>query len=528
MPPVATQATKDMAVAVLRDVAIRYPQAYANCHRDENQHPEHLDFAILGLRELTVRDALFGLNGKRGDKNNLSSDALAYGTARDVLIIDFLIAAGEHGNDISKITWHDVTEESKPLGGIWVDPFSRNTHINYGAPGPATTKLSASAFPLVGLFKNFRQQLDRNMAWYANTLKSTSVRGMMVLGGDSVEGGHDPWSILGYDVNRSDFQPAVKDVTKHLKETWNLDIIWCIIGARPQVPNLSDLERMCDIAASIQYKYKYQMVNEYGIWNKATINEMRHMVRRMRSLVGPSISIDMSSPNTTHVGGSLSQCQDEVRQMYNGLSEANAIGPHWNRDNNPPFIPGCDLGPFAPAEVINSEWFGPGSSGVATDDPVKMGKAYQQSIRAKESEFVVHSATGAFWGHLDPHWPDKNPPENVYDQNNMNEIARVLVTIKNGGTIPPEIPDMPRPDRGRFMAIGAWLHEYYQAPEGLMRPEGLWINGHPDFEGQAAWQYDVYLYMIEQGHTDDEARAEITRQIRHSQEWKDKHPGETP
>ena len=37
------------------------------------------------------------------------------------------------------------------------------------------------------------------------------------------------------------------------------------------------------------------------------------------------------------------------------------------------------------------------------------------------------------------------------------------------------------------------LDDFYRAPEGLQRPEGLSINEAPDFEGIAAWIFDVYL-----------------------------------
>ena len=32
-----------------------------------------------------------------------------------------------------------------------------------------------------------------------------------------------------------------------------------------------------------------------------------------------------------------------------------------------------------------------------------------------------------------------------------------------------------------------WLHGYYKAADGLQRPEGLWIDGHPDYTGISTW-----------------------------------------
>ena len=46
------------------------------------------------------------------------------------------------------------------------------------------------------------------------------------------------------------------------------------------------------------------------------------------------------------------------------------------------------------------------------------------------------------------------------------------------------------PEMQRAMA---WLNDFYKSPEGLRRPDGLWIGGHPDFEGLSVWVFDVYL-----------------------------------
>jgi hypothetical protein len=70
----------------------------------------------------------------------------------------------------------------------------------------------------------------------------------------------------------------------------------------------------------------------------------------------------------------------------------------------------------------------------------------------------------------------------------------------------------------------AWLHGYYQAPEGLQRPSGLWIEDHPDFDGIAHWVVDVYLRNRLGGRTEAEARQVVEAAIRKSDEWRTKHP----
>ena len=82
--------------------------------------------------------------------------------------------------------------------------------------------------------------------------------------------------------------------------------------------------------------------------------------------------------------------------------------------------------------------------------------------------------------------------------------------------------------RHEAMAAGAFLHEYYRSAEGLQRPEGLWIGGHPDWEGIGAWLFDVWLQARINGTADAEARQAFVRQIRAADEWRLKHPGERP
>lgn len=68
-----------------------------------------------------------------------------------------------------------------------------------------------------------------------------------------------------------------------------------------------------------------------------------------------------------------------------------------------------------------------------------------------------------------------------------------------------------------------WLNDYYQSADGLRRPEGLWIDGHPDYEGLSVWIFDVYVRRRLQGDTEDQARTAVETAIKQSAEWKQKH-----
>jgi hypothetical protein len=86
------------------------------------------------------------------------------------------------------------------------------------------------------------------------------------------------------------------------------------------------------------------------------------------------------------------------------------------------------------------------------------------------------------------------------------------------------VADAVRDRRHDMIAALQWLHSFYQSDEGLKRPEGLWIDKHPDFEGIGAWLFDVYLAERLTGAEDAAARQKVTNAIQNSDEWREKHP----
>jgi hypothetical protein len=73
--------------------------------------------------------------------------------------------------------------------------------------------------------------------------------------------------------------------------------------------------------------------------------------------------------------------------------------------------------------------------------------------------------------------------------------------------------------------VMTWLNDFYKSPDGLQRPEGLWIHGHPDFEGISAWVFDVYLRHRLKGEPEEQARQTVVDAIKQSDEWRAKHHG---
>lgn len=87
------------------------------------------------------------------------------------------------------------------------------------------------------------------------------------------------------------------------------------------------------------------------------------------------------------------------------------------------------------------------------------------------------------------------------------------------------VVDTLREQRHDIVQAGYWLHGIYQSEGGLARPQGLWIEGRPDFEGIGAWLLDVYLGERLLGTTDADAKQKVLDAIKQSDEWRQKHPG---
>jgi len=78
-------------------------------------------------------------------------------------------------------------------------------------------------------------------------------------------------------------------------------------------------------------------------------------------------------------------------------------------------------------------------------------------------------------------------------------------------------------DRNEFLSVMQQLDAFYRAPEGLQRPEGLSLNGGPDFLGLATWVFDVYLSERLRGTSANAAWVLTQNAIRATDEWRRKH-----
>lgn len=112
----------------------------------------------------------------------------------------------------------------------------------------------------------------------------------------------------------------------------------------------------------------------------------------------------------------------------------------------------------------------------------------------------------------------------------FNVMANITRTdewrVKNPGrqpAVPFAIGNALPFDRSELLAVLERLDRFYSAPEGLQRPNGLSLNGQPDFLGIAAWVVDIYMGRRLNGSSPDAAWATVVGEIQKTDEWKRKH-----
>ncbi len=79
-------------------------------------------------------------------------------------------------------------------------------------------------------------------------------------------------------------------------------------------------------------------------------------------------------------------------------------------------------------------------------------------------------------------------------------------------------------DRSELRAAMDRLDRFYASDAGLARGRGLSIDGRPDFEGVAAWIFDVYLAARLGGQGPEEAWDAVLAELERSEEVRRKHP----
>jgi hypothetical protein len=79
--------------------------------------------------------------------------------------------------------------------------------------------------------------------------------------------------------------------------------------------------------------------------------------------------------------------------------------------------------------------------------------------------------------------------------------------------------------RGDLLLAMERLHAFYMSRIGLHRPQGLSIDGKPDFLGIAQWIFDVYMPARSGGFSAEGAFDIVVAAITNTDEWRQKNPG---
>lgn len=73
-----------------------------------------------------------------------------------------------------------------------------------------------------------------------------------------------------------------------------------------------------------------------------------------------------------------------------------------------------------------------------------------------------------------------------------------------------------------------WVDSFYRSSDGLGRPNGMSIDGKPDFEAIAAWVFDVFVNSRLSGLSAEASRQNVLNAIEQTTEWLNKNAARTP
>ena len=141
------------------------------------------------------------------------------------------------------------------------------------------------------------------------------------------------------------------------------------------------------------------------------------------------------------------------------------------------------------------------------------------------ADFLISGGSAAWKlsDHVEGILPVEQPLVNpiTLDRLPENTLAPTVPGCTGPGPSPGPTPGLI--SRDEFYARFKQVNDYYAAQEGLQRPGGMVIDTatpvRADHEAMGAWGYDLML---------GKSVNQCITEIRQSDEWKAKHPGETP
>ena len=413
------------------------PQAWNKCKAPGDDG----EFIRLLAGELHLTQPAVGLNGKRGNPDDMSKDVLAFpnatgcrdrsGTHAGLELVDVIV--GHEGPNAS-IGWLDITvnpDTGAPFAdGYWLLPPA--------VPAVHATRLGCSLFWGLAGYQKYRPQLDANLHWIKGSLGADCVRVFGVLGGD-LFGGVDPWLDLATNWRSNTYRDLVRDFTNYVYDTHGLKTQWTLVGGRAQVPDILSqqvfINTFSDAIGNITQKVEYVEVwNEYLV-NNAVRSELRQMGRQVRQRLGDAVPVALSSPSSI-MGGAASgtEVREEINALYGGdvatLMTIHPTRPEpiWNAETLQTLTLGLPIAVGEPR--------GPGASaGGDVDNPAIIAADYQSAVIGGAVLYVFHPKGGIWGGHCNG-FPGENSTVNIFEHHNAEQIAAALKAIRRTGTTP--------------------------------------------------------------------------------------------
>jgi hypothetical protein len=410
---------------------------------------------------------------------------------------------------------------------------------------PHQCLLGCSMFWLLGAYRRFRHgepgfqdKIDRNCDYFKTKFDGDFLRMMFAMKGKD-RGNGDPWAFIGGDANWPDFEEMAAGAIDYVWGKFALAVTPTLVGEGANVPRRDDKLRLMETCARI-FRPRLNWVPFAEIWNERWTTDgdegtIREMARYLHDLV-PQLPLALDSPIFAADADPNNQLPAEVTRFYGG-SVATVCTPQWNRDEPNP----RDLGPDSPAVLAGFEGRGPGATGPDVTDPLALAHDYIQEAIASQvygagrfnyRYHVYHSQPGAFGGYA-AGYPSQNQYPDLWTVPNAEAIASALKSVRHGQLpdVTPGEPDMPLKSREQFYAEFQEINKFYADMMGLKRAGGMVIDtggpdpvyGNPcipaDYQAMGAWGYDLMS-----GRTVEQVKHDICQ----SDEWKGKHPGETP
>ena len=115
---------------------------------------------------------------------------------------------------------------------------------------------------------------------------------------------------------------------------------------------------------------------------------------------------------------------------------------------------------------------------------------------------------------------------NGYQWRSLRAMKAEIETLRSGVTTRTRqviVEQFDEAHHAEMQRAVAWLNDFYGAPEGLHRTQGLCHDGKLDGEGLVVWLFDSYLRLRVDGNPEGLARQTVADSIKQSGEWRAAH-----